>query len=242
MPLVSISDAQRRPIADANFAKTIYHGIPADLHKPTFDPRGGYVAFLGRISPEKGPDRAIAIARSLGIPLKMAAKVDAVDELYFREVVEPLLGPGVEFIGEINEQQKTAFLGEAQALLFPIGWPEPFGLTMIEAMACGTPVLAFRHGSVPEIIDHGVTGVVVDGMADAAAALSQVLALDRRKVRERFEQRFSAARMARDYAALYHSMLNPAPAIMPHGNAGVFMPRLQETVPLEAPPLSVDVA
>ena len=147
-------------------------------------------------------------------------------EQYFREVVEPLLGPGVEFIGEINERQKTAFLGEARALLFPIDWPEPFGLTMIEAMACGTPVLAFRHGSVPEIIDHGVTGIVVDGMDEAAAALPQVLALDRRKVRERFEQRFSATRMARDYARLYHSMLNPTPIVVPGDQAGVFMPNL----------------
>lgn len=237
MPLVSISDAQRRPITDANFAATIYHGIPVDMHKPTFDPRGGYLAFLGRISPEKGPERAIEIARSLGIPLRMAAKVDAVDEQYFREVVEPLLGPGVEFIGEINEPQKTAFLGEALALLFPIDWPEPFGLTMIEAMACGTPVLAFRHGSVPEIIDHGVTGIVVDGIADAAAALPQVLALDRRKVRERFEQRFSAARMATDYAALYHDMLKPTSIAGPGSNADVFKPK-SRAVPL----MSVDVA
>lgn len=247
MPLVSISDAQRRPITDANFAATIYHGIPTDLHKPTLDPRGGYVAFLGRISPEKGPERAISIARSLGIPLKIAAKVDAVDEQYFREIVEPLLGPGVEFIGEINERQKTIFLGEALALLFPIDWPEPFGLTMIEAMACGTPVLAFRHGSVPEVIDHGVTGIVVDGMDEAAAALPQVLALDRRKVRERFEQRFSATRMARDYARLYYSMLNPAPIVVPGGQAGVFMPKPQEPkskepMPQDVPLLSADVA
>lgn len=224
MPLVSISDAQRRPIADANFAATIYHGIPANMHKPTFYPRGGYVAFLGRISPEKGPERAIAIARSLGIPLKIAAKVDAIDEAYFRESVAPLLGSGVEFIGEINEQQKTQFLGEALALLFPIDWPEPFGLTMIEAMACGTPVLAFRRGSVPEIIDHGVTGIVVDGMGDAAAALPRVLALDRRKVRGRFEQRFSAARMTRDYAALYHAMLNPPAVVLSGDEAPPFVP------------------
>lgn len=236
MPLVSISDAQRRPIADANFAATIYHGIPTNLHEPTFDPRGGYVAFLGRISPEKGPERAIAIARSLGIPLKIAAKVDVVDEAYFRESIAPLLGPGVEFIGEINEQQKTKFLGEALALLFPIDWPEPFGLTMIEAMACGTPVLAFRRGSVPEIIDHGVTGIVVDGMEDAAAALPRVLTLDRRKVRDRFEQRFSAARMSRDYVTVYHAMLNPT-AVVPSGkDAPPFMP-----VSTGAPGLRLDV-
>ena len=135
------------------------------LHRPIAEPRGGYVAFLGRISPEKRPDRAIAIARALGIPLKIAAKVDRADEAYFRTQIEPLLdGPGVEFIGEINEHQKTQFLGEAQALLFPVDWPEPFGLSMIEAMACGTPVLAFRCGSVPEIIEDGLTGAIVDTM------------------------------------------------------------------------------
>jgi glycosyltransferase involved in cell wall biosynthesis len=208
MPLVSISDAQRRPVANANFVATIHHGVPALLHQPTFEPRGGYVAFLGRISPEKRVDRAIEITRVLGIPLKIAAKVDKVDEEYFRTVIAPLLdGPGVEFVGEINERAKTQFLGEARALLFPIDWPEPFGLSMIEAMACGTPVLAFRCGSVPEILDEGVTGMIVDTMEEAFAALPHVLALDRRKVRWRFEERFSAARMAADYVALYGSLL-----------------------------------
>ena len=231
MPLVSISNAQRRPIADANFAATIYHGIPKDMHKPTFSPRGGYLAFLGRISPEKGPERAIAIARTLGIPLKIAAKVDAVDEQYFREIVAPLIGPGVEFIGEINEFQKTQFLGDALALLFPINWPEPFGLTMIEAMACGTPVLAFRHGSVPEIIDHGLTGIVVDGMDTAAAALPQVLSLDRRKVRARFEERFSAARMSRDYVKLYQSMLEREDVTLPAVRSPTFLPGYEAARP-----------
>jgi glycosyltransferase involved in cell wall biosynthesis len=208
MPLVSISNDQRRPIANANFVATVHHGIPANLHTPIYNPRGGYVAFLGRISPEKGPDRAIRIARTLGIPLKIAAKVDKVDDAYFREAIAPLLDdPGVEFIGEINERNKTEFLGEAQALLFPIDWPEPFGLVMIEAMACGTPVLAFRHGSVSEIVDHGVTGAVVDTMDEAIRMLPQVLALDRHAVRRRFEQRFSSTRMATDYAALYRSLL-----------------------------------
>ena len=207
MPLVSISNDQRRPIANANFVATVHHGIPASLHKPIYNPRGGYVAFLGRISPEKRPDRAIAIARTLGIPLKIAAKVDKVDEAYFREEIAPLLSdPGVEFIGEINERNKTEFLGEAQALLFPIDWPEPFGLVMIEAMACGTPVLAFRHGSVSEIIDQGVTGAIVDTTEEAMRMLPHVLALDRRAVRRRFEQRFSSARMAEDYVAVYRSL------------------------------------
>jgi glycosyltransferase involved in cell wall biosynthesis len=208
MPLVSISNAQRRPVANANFVATVHHGIPANLHTPVYNPRGGYVAFLGRISPEKRPDRAIQIARTLGIPLKIAAKVDAVDEAYFREEIAPLLrDPMVEFIGEIDEHSKTEFLGEALALLFPIDWPEPFGLVMIEAMACGTPVLAFGHGSVTEIIDPGVTGAVVDTMDEAVRTLPRVIALDRHAVRRRFEQRFSSVRMATDYVALYRSLL-----------------------------------
>jgi glycosyltransferase involved in cell wall biosynthesis len=208
MPLVSISDDQRRPIAKANFVATVLHGIPPNLHTPIYNPRGGYVAFLGRISPEKRPDRAIRIARTLGIPLKIAAKVDTADEAYFREKIAPLLsGPGVEFVGEINERSKAEFLGEAQALLFPIEWPEPFGLVMIEAMACGTPVLAFRQGSVSEIVDQGVTGAIVDTMDEAVRMLPRVIALDRRAVRRRFEQRFSSARMATDYVAVYRSLL-----------------------------------
>jgi glycosyltransferase involved in cell wall biosynthesis len=208
MPLVSISNDQRRPVPNANFAATVYHGLPVSLHRPIANPRGGYVAFLGRISPEKRPDRAILIARALGIPLKIAAKVDRTDDAYFRTQIEPLLdGQGVEFIGEINETQKTQFLGEAQALLFPVDWPEPFGLSMIEAMACGTPVLAFRCGSVPEIIDDGITGAIVDTMEEAIVALPRVIALDRKKVRQRFEQRFSATRMATDYVEVYRSLL-----------------------------------
>ncbi|MFZ0671406.1 MAG: glycosyltransferase family 4 protein [Pseudolabrys sp.] len=188
MPLVSISNAQRGPVPNINFAGTVLHGIPVSLHRAAGEAHGGYLAFLGRISPEKRPDRAIAIARALGIPLKIAAKVDHVDEVYFRTQIEPLLaGGGVEFIGEINDQQKSQFLGGAQALLFPIDWPEPFGLAMIEAMACGTPVLAFRCGSVSEIIENGLTGAIVDSMEEAIAALPLVIALDRRKVRQRFE-------------------------------------------------------
>jgi glycosyltransferase involved in cell wall biosynthesis len=208
MPLVSISNAQRKPIPNANFVGTVYHGIPSQLLKPTYRPNGDYVAFLGRISPEKRPDRAIRIARALEIPLKIAAKVDKVDEVYFREKIVPLLNqPGVEFIGEIDERAKSDFLGNARALLFPVDWPEPFGLSMIEAMACGTPVLAFRCGSVPEIVDPGVTGVIVDTMDEAIRMLPQVLALDRRAVRQRFEHRFSVARMAKDYVHVYRTLL-----------------------------------
>jgi glycosyltransferase involved in cell wall biosynthesis len=208
MPLVSISNHQRLPVPSANFAATIYHGLPLELLHPTFQPRGGYVAFLGRISSEKRPDRAIQIARKLGIPLKIAAKVDKVDEKYFREEIEPLLdGPGVEYIGEINDREKSAFLGEALALLCPIDWPEPFGLVMIEAMACGTPVLAFRHGSVPEVVDNGITGRIVDDLDEAVHALAEVIALDRRVVRRRFEERFTSARMAKDYVRLYRKLI-----------------------------------
>jgi glycosyltransferase involved in cell wall biosynthesis len=208
MPLVSISNAQRKPIPNENFVGTVYHGLPSQFLKPTYRPDGDYVAFLGRISPEKRPDRAIRIARALEIPLKIAAKVDKVDEVYFREKIVPLLNqPGVEFIGEIDERAKSEFLGNARALLFPVDWPEPFGLSMIEAMACGTPVLAFRCGSVPEIVDPGVTGVIVDTMDEAIRMLPQVLALDRRTVRQRFEHRFSVARMAKDYVHVYRSLL-----------------------------------
>jgi glycosyltransferase involved in cell wall biosynthesis len=209
MPLVSISNAQRRPVPNANFVATVHHGIATDLHRPIPHPGGGgYLAFLGRISPEKRPDRAIAIARAAGIPLKIAAKVDKVDEAYFREQIAPLLnGGGVEFIGEINERAKADFLGGALALLFPVDWPEPFGLVMIEAMACGTPVLAFRCGSVPEIVDDGVTGCIVDTVEQAIEALPRVIALDRRLVRRRFEERFSAADMAKNYVRVYRALL-----------------------------------
>ena len=208
MPLISISNDQRRPIPDANFAATVYHGLPIGLHRPNAQPKRDYVAFLGRISPEKRPDRAISIARAVGIPLKIAAKVDRADEVYFRMHIEPLLaGPGVEFIGEIDEHQKTQFLGGAQALLFPVDWPEPFGLSMIEAMACGTPVLAFRCGSVPEIVEDELTGAIVDNIEQAIVALPGVVALNRDKVRQRFEQRFSATRMAKDYVDVYRALL-----------------------------------
>jgi len=213
MPLVSISNAQRRPIPKANFVATIHHGIPSALHRPRFNPRGGYLAFLGRISPEKRPDRAIKIAQAAGIPIKIAAKVDRADEIYFREQIEPLLtGSGVEFVGEINEHEKTDFLGDALALLFPVDWPEPFGLSMIEAMACGTPVVAFRCGSVPEVVEDGLTGMIVESVEEAITAVPKVIALDRRLVRRRFEERFSAARMAKDYVSVYRSLRRRARA------------------------------
>jgi glycosyltransferase involved in cell wall biosynthesis len=207
MPLVSISRHQRTPVLSANFSATIYHGLPLTLMKPNYQPKGGYLAFIGRISAEKRPDRAIEIARRLGIPLKIAAKVDRADETYFRETIVPLLnGPDVEFVGEINEQNKNQFLGNALGLLFPIDWPEPFGLVMIEAMACGTPVLAFRCGSVPEVIDEGVSGMIVESIEDAVAAIPKLLKMNRGVVRKCFEDRFSAARMARDYVNLYRKL------------------------------------
>jgi glycosyltransferase involved in cell wall biosynthesis len=208
MPLVSVSTHQRKPLPLANYAATIHHGIPPDLHRPSFE-QGSYLAFLGRISPEKRRDRAIRIARAAGIPLKIAAKVDKLDEDYFRNDILPLIdGPGVEFIGEINEREKTQFLGDAAALLFPVDWPEPFGLVMIEAMACGTPVLAFHCGSTPEIIEDGVTGKVVDSEQEAVAALPEILSYDRHAVRRRFEERFTVARMAKDYVRIYRRLLN----------------------------------
>jgi glycosyltransferase involved in cell wall biosynthesis len=207
MPLVSISDDQRRPLPHANFVATVHHGIPPDLLRPSFE-EGSYLAFLGRISPEKRPDRAIRIARAAGIPLKIAAKVDKIDEDYFRSEILPLIdGPGVEFIGEINEREKTAFLGNASALMFPVDWPEPFGLVMIEAMSCGTPVLAFRCGSIPEVIEDGVTGKVVDSEEEALAALPEILSYNRRAVRQRFEERFTTTRMAKDYVSVYRRLL-----------------------------------
>ncbi len=213
MPLVSISGGQRAPIPNANFVATVYHGLPLDLYRPIFNPRGGYLAFLGRISPEKGVDRAIEVAQTLGIPLKIAAKVDRVDEAYFREQIAPLLKkPGVQFIGEINEQEKTDFLSQALALMFLIDWPEPFGLSMIEAMACGTPVLAMRRGSVEEVVEDGLTGHIVDSIEEATVTLPRVMALDRRVVRQRFEERFTATRMANDYVRVYNSLLARADA------------------------------
>jgi glycosyltransferase involved in cell wall biosynthesis len=207
MPVVSISDAQRAPLPWLNWQGTVHHGLPLDLMTLHERP-GDYLAFLGRISPEKGVDRAIEIARRSGRTLRIAAKVDRADKVYYEDVIKPLLdGPGVEYIGEVGGKDKEEFLGNAHALLFPINWPEPFGLVMIEAMACGTPVIACRRGSVPEVIDDGVTGFIVDDVEGGAAAVERVATLDRRRCRAVLEERFSAARMTRDYLALYHRLL-----------------------------------
>jgi glycosyltransferase involved in cell wall biosynthesis len=206
MPVVSISDAQRRPLPWLNWQRTIHHGLPRDLYNPHLRP-GSYLAFLGRISPEKGVDRAIEISQHSGIPLRIAAKVDRVDEQYFQHVIRPLLKhPLIEFIGEIGESQKEEFLGNAMALLVPVNWPEPFGLVMIEAMACGTPVIAFRRGSVPEVIDEGESGFVVEDVAEAMEAVEKVRLLDRWKCRQAFERRFTTCRMARDYVAVFERL------------------------------------
>ncbi len=202
-PMVSISDDQRKPLAGVNWAATVQHGMRTDIYD--FHPTSrGYLAFLGRISPEKGPERAIAIAKRVGVKLKIAAKVDAADRTYFEEQIAPLLDhPLIEFIGEIGDSQKSDFLGGAEALLFPIAWPEPFGLVMIEAMACGTPVVAYDCGSVPEVISDGVTGFIVQDEDGAVAAIARLGDLSRSEVRKCFELRFSATAMARRYLDLY---------------------------------------
>jgi glycosyltransferase involved in cell wall biosynthesis len=205
--LVSISNAQRKPLSWANWRGTVYHGLPIGLYRFQEKP-GSYLAFLGRISPEKRLDRAIEIARRTSTELKIAAKVDAVDREYFEYKIKPLLDdPLVEFIGEIGEAEKNEFLGNALAVLFPIDWPEPFGLVMIEAMACGTPIIAYRNGSVPEILEDKKTGFIVDNLQDAINAVYHVGLLSRRVCREVFEKRFSASRMAHDYLAIYKALL-----------------------------------
>jgi glycosyltransferase involved in cell wall biosynthesis len=211
-PLVSISDAQRTNLPFANWVSTVYHGMQADL-ATWFHPRPeGYLAFLGRMSPEKGPDKAIEIAKRLGMRLKMAAKVDPHDSVFFREVIVPMLDhPLIEYIGEIGDAQKPDFLGNAAALLFPIAWPEPFGLVMIEAMACGTPVVGYGCGAATEVIDDGVTGYIVNDEDAAVAAVRAIENLDRREVRRRFDRRFSATAMARGYLDVYADRLARAP-------------------------------
>jgi glycosyltransferase involved in cell wall biosynthesis len=205
IPVISISDSQRDPLPWLNWQGTVYHGLPEDLF--TFQPHpGDYLAFLGRISPEKRVDRAIEIALRSGIPLKVAAKIDKADRAYHKQIKHLLDDPLVKFIGEVGGADKDAFLGNALALLFPIDWPEPFGLVMIEAMACGTPVVAWRCGSVPEVMEEGA-GFVVDSMEEAAAAVGRLDKIDRKECRRIFEERFSVARMTRDYVALYERLL-----------------------------------
>ena len=207
IPVVSISDAQRAPIPEARWIGTVHHGLPSDLLKFRSEPEG-YLAFIGRVSPEKRVDRAIAIASACGLPLRIAAKVDPADREYFEREIRHLFdNPLVEFIGEIGEAQKADFLGGARALLFPIDWPEPFGLVMIEALSCGTPVVAFRGGSVTEVIDHGITGFIVDSMADAIDATRRVHLLSRERCRRTFERRFTATRMAADYVKVYEELV-----------------------------------
>jgi glycosyltransferase involved in cell wall biosynthesis len=218
MPVVSISDAQRAPLPQANWLATVHHGLPSALHAGRERP-GDYLAFVGRIAAEKRIDRAVEIARRAGMKLRVAAKVDAADRDYFRTVEHLLRDPLVEFVGEIGEADKGEFLGNARALVFPIDWPEPFGLVMIEALACGTPVVAWRCGSVPEVIDEGVTGFVVSDVTAAVRAVRACAELDRRRCREMFERRFTAARMARDYVAVYRRAAGGAG---PRGRPEVF--------------------
>ena len=206
VPIVSISDSQRKPLPQANYVATVHHGLPANLLTP-LPGKKDYLAFLGRIAPEKGPDKAIRIARACGLPLKIAAKVDRVDQVYFDTVIRPMLAEGgAEMIGEINDAQKPEFLSGAVGLLMPIDWPEPFGLVMIEAMACGTPVIAYNYGSVPEIVEDGVSGFIVEDEASAIAAVKRLDTLSRETVRARFDQRFTARRMAEDYLNIYRGL------------------------------------
>ena len=208
MPVVSISKSQCEPLPQANWVGTVYHGLPPDLFTPRIGPAGDYLAFVGRISPEKRVDRAIEIARLSGLPIRVAAKIDAADEAYFHDEIAPLFTqPFVEYLGELDDEQKGPLMSGARALLFPIDWKEPFGLVMIEAMACGTPTIAWRNGSVPEVVTDGLTGFIVDGLDAAVAATRAAAALDRRRIRTAFEARFSADRMARDYVAVYESLL-----------------------------------
>src|SRR5262245_31341873 len=207
MPVISISNGQREPLPWANWQATVYHGLPADIYRFHPEP-GSYLAFLGRISPEKRVDRAIKIANQVGMPLKIAAKIDKVDRDYFDSVIAPLLRDSlVEFVGEIGDVEKDEFLGNAHALVFPIDWPEPFGLVMIEAMACGTPVVAYRGGAVPELVEPGQTGFVVENLKDAVKAVRRVAELSRKQCREVFEQRFTATRMARDYVRQFERLI-----------------------------------
>src|SRR5450755_432661 len=224
---VSISDHQRLPLPEANWTATIQHGLPSNNFRPSFD-HGSYLAFLGRLTAEKGPQDAIRIARAAGMPLRIAAKIPRGETAYFKKQLEPHIdGRAVQLVGEVDEAKKQPFLAGAAALLFPIDWPEPFGLVMIEAMACGTPVIAFRAGSVPEIIDQGITGLLVDSLEEAVAAMPRVLSLDRTSVRRRFEKRFSATRMALDYVSVYEALLRRMPPDTRCSETGAPAPELK---------------
>ena len=217
MPVISISNAQRDPLPHLNWQGTAYHGFPPETYK-LYSKAGKYLAFLGRTSPEKGLDKAIDIAKKLGMPLKVAAKIDKADQEYFDTCIKPALdSKDIEFLGEIGYPEKNEFLGEASALLFPICWPEPFGIVMIEAMACGTPVIAYPLGSVPEVMRDGVSGYVVSDLDSAVEAVKKVDQLDRKKIRKYFEQRFTAARMTQDYLRIYERMLKKAPLTVANG-------------------------
>ena len=216
IPVVSISDSQREPLPWLNWVGTVHHGLPENLHSFHEEP-GEYLAFLGRISPEKGVDQAIEMAKRSGVPIKIAAKIDRVDQEYFDAIIKPLLDhPLVEYIGEIDEKAKDQFLGEALALVAPVNWPEPFGLVFIEALACGTPVLAYNRGSVPEIVKDGVTGFIVADLGAATQAISRLPELSRRDCRRHFEKRFTASRMRRDYEVVYRKtmQLNAEPPVL----------------------------
>ncbi len=230
MNLVSISHAQRAPMPWAPWLASVHHGLPKSLHTMGRG-EGGYLAFLGRVSPEKRLDRSIEIARLVGMPLRIAAKIDPADQDYFDRCIRSLLSdPYVEFIGEIAENEKTEFLGNARALLFPIDWPEPFGLVMIEAMACGTPVIAFPGGAVEEIIDHGVNGFIVNSVKEAVEAVSNVSLIDRKVCRATFEQRFSARRMCQDYVRAYERAIDKS---RPTGDRNGFHPWSTEGVVID---------
>jgi glycosyltransferase involved in cell wall biosynthesis len=230
-PFVSISDNQRMPLPNANWIGTIYHGLPTDLFRPVFEP-GSYLAFLGRLTAEKGPEAAIRIARRAGMPLKIAAKVPRGERSFFHEHLEPQIdGTHVHLTGEVNDEKKEQFLAGAAAVLFPIDWPEPFGLVMIEAMACGTPVIAFRSGSVPEVIDEGITGFVVSGEDEAVEAIGRLGEIDRRRVRAHFEKRFTSRRMAENYLDHYEALATmrmplaeAASAVRPHASGVAISP------------------
>lgn len=220
MPLVSISMNQRLPMPYANWVATVQHGLPADLLPYNEAPSWDYLAFLGRICPEKRVDRAIRIAKRVGMKLKIAAKVDKADQEYFKTAIEPMLDdPLIEFVGEVNDAQKRDFLGNAYAMLFPIDWPEPFGLVMIESMACGVPVIAWRNGSVPEVVEHGLTGMIVDSEDEGVSAVKRASMLNRLRIRQRFEERFTAERMASDYLALYERAAERKPVPRPAATA-----------------------